>query len=234
MDRIIKEPVYLQICKVLKSLIEKGEFNRGERFLSEREVSARFEVSRTTANKALSSLVGEGILTYKKGVGTFVTEVSSKISADVQNFLKSAKDLTFDIKVFCERDFKDLPEAIRSVFNKEKSIYYIMTVYSIGSQPVLINRKYINTKEKLLSGADFITNDYYDFGLIKKDISLSKLKKNDAPLIKKEEGDVLYLIRDELVLNDALIYDVSLLRSDVVNFSMDLEGILNINYISEK
>ena len=60
MNSIVKEPVYLQICHVLKELIDKGEFSRGSRFLSEREVSARFDVSRTTANKALSSLVGRG------------------------------------------------------------------------------------------------------------------------------------------------------------------------------
>src|SRR4029453_16868789 len=47
-------------------------FKTGVRFLSEREVSSRFEVSRVTANKALSNLVSEGILEFRKGVGTFV------------------------------------------------------------------------------------------------------------------------------------------------------------------
>ena len=234
MDRIIKEPVYLQICRILKELVEDGEFKRGERFLSEREVSTRFEVSRTTANKALSSLVGEGILTYKKGIGTFVSEGSSKISADIQSFLRNSKKLSFDIKVFCERAYKDLPEAIQSVFDSEKSVYYIMAVYSIDDQPLLINRKYINTSEIIKDGSKFLKKDYFEFQLIKKEISLSRLKKNDAPLIKKEEGDVLYLVRDELTHDGSTIYDVTLLRGDVISLSMDLEGILNINYLSEK
>ncbi len=234
MDRIIKEPVYLQICRILKELVEDGEFKRGERFLSEREVSTRFEVSRTTANKALSSLVGEGILTYKKGIGTFVSEGSSKISADIQSFLKNSKKLSFDIKVFCERAYKDLPEAIQNVFDSEKSVYYIMAVYSLDDQPLLINRKYINTSENIKDGSKFLKKNYFEYRLIKKEISLSRLKKNDAPLIKKEEGDVLYLVRDELTHEGSTIYDVTLLRGDVISLSMDLDGILNINYLSEK
>ncbi len=234
MNSIVKEPVYLQICNILKNLIEKGEFSRGDRFLSEREVSSRFDVSRTTANKALSSLVGEGILTYKKGVGTFVTEGSSKISVNIQDFLRKNMGMAFDIKVFCERMFKEIPEAIQSVFREDFPIYYIMTVYSLSGTPVLINRKYINCPDPIPSGENFIKHDYFDFSLLRKDISLTRLKKNDAPLMKMEEGESLYLIRDELVRDKSVIYDVSLLRSDSISFTMDLDGILNIHYQSEK
>ena len=45
----------------------------GGRFLTERQVSERFQVSRATANKAVSNLVAEGLLTFRKGVGTFVS-----------------------------------------------------------------------------------------------------------------------------------------------------------------
>jgi DNA-binding GntR family transcriptional regulator len=234
MNSIIKEPVYLQICKVLKNLIESGEFSRGDRFLSEREVGSRFEVSRTTANKALSSLVGEGILTYKKGIGTFVTEGSQKISADIQSFIKNSSDLSYEIKVLCERSYKDIPEAIQNVFDENKSIYYIMTVYSMNHLPVIISRKYINCSGSIVSGDDFVSKDYYNYNLINKEISLSKLKKNDAPLMKMEEGDVLYLMKDELVHDDSVIYDVALMRGDYISFTMNLDGLLKINLGSDK
>lgn len=48
------------------------QYGSGDRFLTEREVSARFAVSRATSNKALSTLVAEGLLEFRKGVGTFV------------------------------------------------------------------------------------------------------------------------------------------------------------------
>jgi len=67
-----KQPIYQQLNEELRSLLGSGAFKTGVRFLTEREVSQRFEVSRATANKALSNLVSEGILEFKKGVGTFV------------------------------------------------------------------------------------------------------------------------------------------------------------------
>jgi len=69
---LVKQPLYQQLNEALRSLLSSGEFKTGARFLTEREVSQRFEISRATANKALSNLVSEGILEFKKGVGTFV------------------------------------------------------------------------------------------------------------------------------------------------------------------
>jgi GntR family transcriptional regulator len=69
---LVRQPIYQQLNEALRGLVSSGEFKTGARFLSEREVSLRFEVSRVTANKALSNLVSEGILEFRKGVGTFV------------------------------------------------------------------------------------------------------------------------------------------------------------------
>src|SRR5881394_2812444 len=69
---LVKQPIYQQLNEALRGILGAGEFKTGARFLTEREVSQRFGVSRATANKALSNLVSEGILEFKKGVGTFV------------------------------------------------------------------------------------------------------------------------------------------------------------------
>jgi len=71
-DKLVRDPVYKQLNDALRRLITSGEFTRGAKFLSEREIGERFSVSRATANKALSTLVAEGVLAFKKGVGTFV------------------------------------------------------------------------------------------------------------------------------------------------------------------
>jgi GntR family transcriptional regulator len=68
----VKEPVYLQLTQELREFIRRGHLSRGSRFLTEREISSRFAVSRPTANKALASLVAEGVLEFRKGIGTFV------------------------------------------------------------------------------------------------------------------------------------------------------------------
>jgi len=69
---LVKDPVYLQLHRALRDLIRGDQAAVGGRFLTEREIASRFGVSRATANKALSSLVAEGLLEFKKGVGTFV------------------------------------------------------------------------------------------------------------------------------------------------------------------
>lgn len=69
---LVRDPIYHQLNQALRALLREGEFKVGDQFLTERQVSERFGVSRITANKALSNLVAEGVLEFKKGVGTFV------------------------------------------------------------------------------------------------------------------------------------------------------------------
>jgi len=72
---IMRDPIYQQLNERLRALIRDGEISPGAKFPTEREVAGRFGVSRVTANKALSSLVGEGVLEFRKGVGTFVRDL---------------------------------------------------------------------------------------------------------------------------------------------------------------
>lgn len=68
---LVRSPVYQQLNDRLRALV-RDEFRPADQFLTERQVSERFQVSRATANKALASLVSEGLLEFRKGVGTFV------------------------------------------------------------------------------------------------------------------------------------------------------------------
>jgi GntR family transcriptional regulator len=69
---LVKDPIYQQLNQELRRVLRSGTYSQGDRFLTEREVSARFSVSRATSNKALSTLVAEGLLEFRKGIGTFV------------------------------------------------------------------------------------------------------------------------------------------------------------------
>ena len=66
-----KHPVYQQLNDRLRIALG-NKYRQGDKFLSEREISDKFSVSRATANKALTSLVSEGLLEYRRGIGTFV------------------------------------------------------------------------------------------------------------------------------------------------------------------
>ncbi|KQL52598.1 GntR family transcriptional regulator [Heyndrickxia shackletonii] len=66
-------PIYYQIQQVIKEQIKKGEWSVGDAIPSERILSEQFEVSRMTIRQAVQGLVDEGVLTRKRGSGTFVS-----------------------------------------------------------------------------------------------------------------------------------------------------------------
>lgn len=66
-----RSPVYQQLHQRLRTALA-AEYRSGDQFLTEREVAEKFQVSRPTANKALASLVSEGFLEFRRGLGTFV------------------------------------------------------------------------------------------------------------------------------------------------------------------
>lgn len=69
-----------------------AEYRSGDQFLTEREVAQKFQVSRATANKSLASLVSEGFLEFRKGLGTFVRrDVNDYDVRSLVSFTKKAR-----------------------------------------------------------------------------------------------------------------------------------------------
>jgi GntR family transcriptional regulator len=66
-------PVYHQIRRSVKHWILDKMYNPSDKIPSEHELANQFNVNRMTVRQALSSLVDEGILSRKRGNGTFVT-----------------------------------------------------------------------------------------------------------------------------------------------------------------
>jgi GntR family transcriptional regulator len=66
------KPMYMQIKDRIKEQILSGEFKKGEKIPSERELCQMFGVSRITARQAISEAINEGLLFTVQGKGTFV------------------------------------------------------------------------------------------------------------------------------------------------------------------
>ena len=66
-------PKYRQLQRRLAELVAT-ELAAGDRIPSERELTARFSVSRATVRQALDALAREGVLERRHGSGTFVAE----------------------------------------------------------------------------------------------------------------------------------------------------------------
>lgn len=66
-------PKYYQIYEHLVDEIRSGRFAEGDRFQSDNELTARYQVSRGTIREALRLLFQQGYLVREQGKGTFVT-----------------------------------------------------------------------------------------------------------------------------------------------------------------
>jgi len=85
-------PLYLQLAEGLRALIDDGSVRVGEALPSERELSTLTRISRVTVRKALDTLLREGMLSRRRGSGTYVAprieqpaSVLAGFSADIAN-----------------------------------------------------------------------------------------------------------------------------------------------------
>ncbi len=67
-------PYYVQVKDVLCRRIERGEWKPGEQLPSEAELCRLFDVSRIVIRQALREMMYEGLVTRRKGKGTFVAQ----------------------------------------------------------------------------------------------------------------------------------------------------------------
>jgi GntR family transcriptional regulator len=118
--QIVRSPVYQQLNERLRASLS-ADYHRGEQFLTEREISERFQVSRATANKALAGLVSEGLLEFRKGVGTFVRR--DRIDYDVRSLVSftekaraAGKKPATKVLAFAAIAAADAAPAVRAAF----------------------------------------------------------------------------------------------------------------------
>lgn len=71
-DKNLKVPMYIQLYKKLKNLIEKGELKEGEKLPSIRSLADDLEVNNVTIVNAYKLLEQENYVYSKKGSGTYV------------------------------------------------------------------------------------------------------------------------------------------------------------------
>ena len=126
----------------------------GSQFLSERQIGDRFGVSRATANKALSNLVAEGVLEFKKGIGTFVrcggldydlrSLVSFTDKAKAAGKIPSTTVLA--LKAMPIKAVANIEIARSLRLHPEDTVYYIERLRLADGIPVILEYRYVVEK----------------------------------------------------------------------------------------
>ncbi len=146
---LIRSPVYQQLNQRLRTALAK-EYRSGDQFLTEREVADKFQVSRATANKALASLVSEGFLEFRKGVGTFVRR--DVIDYDVRSLVSftekaraAGKKPSTELLTFGKLTVAEVEESLLEALNIEpaEELWELDRIRLADGVPVIFEHRYI-------------------------------------------------------------------------------------------
>ena len=75
-NKIMKQPLYLEISEYIKNKIIKGELKYGDKINSENELCEKFGTSRMTVRKGLAVLINENYIYPVPGKGNFVSDTN--------------------------------------------------------------------------------------------------------------------------------------------------------------
>ena len=103
-------PVYEQVVYAVKKAIVSGQILPGETFPSVRTLSQELKMNPNTAHKVVMTLVSEGLLEVRPGIGTVVAQAltatrgqrSLILNEEVERLVVEAKNLSLDLKEVLE------------------------------------------------------------------------------------------------------------------------------------
>lgn len=86
-------PLYERVKRLVTGAVRAGELRPGDAIPAERDVAARLDISRVTVRKAYSELVREGVLTQRRGSGTFVASPVRRIEQPLSRLTSFTEDM---------------------------------------------------------------------------------------------------------------------------------------------
>lgn len=203
--KIVKEPIYQQLIKILRSLIQSGEYDIGDQFLTESEICTRYEISKNTVNKAVTSLISEGLLEFRKGLGTFIRFKNSQYDLhSLISFTKMAESIgktpSTEVLEFKKISSDEVSREVRSALQvmEAKPLYYMKRLRLLEGKPSIIETRYVDEslspglkKSDVSRSIIAMWMDKYNLELAGADQTLRAVLLSDenARLLKERTGD---------------------------------------------
>lgn len=141
-------PVYYQIREQIKENILKGILQTNDTLPSERELCEQLKISRMTVKQAMDSLMNEGLVSKKKGVGTFVSvpkiaQPLTKLTSFTDDMLRRGmKPGSRTITLSVEKPSEDIINTLQLI-NKDKVIY-VKRLRLADGEPMAVETTYLS------------------------------------------------------------------------------------------
>lgn len=225
-----KQPLYDQLVDILTEKIEK-EYRPGDLLPSERELSERYGLSRTTVRLALQELEKLGMVVRQHGRGTFVADRSTQVAnlSQTYSFTEHMRSLGREpettILEFSELDAdKNLAEHMGTRLGDR--LFKLKRLRAADGIPMMVEvtylpvRKFLTLTRRQLDGMplyDVMEKLYHEkIRVAEEEFFASVARPADAHLLDiPENAPVLDLVRTTYNMSNEIIeYTLSVARAD--------------------
>lgn len=202
----VKKSKPYQIKDKIQKWIYQEKFNYGEMIPSERKLSKKFNVSRTTIRNALNILIDEGLLMNRQGTGTFVCktrfeEGMNYLISYTQDMINRGLEPSSKV-IEIKKQKCDWNVMNKLNLEKDKSIIKIKRLRLANDEPMTIQtsilpyEKFRNIEEFNFENSSLtkIIEDNYGYKIIN---AVQKIRARKA---KEQESKMLDIPTDSSVL----------------------------------
>lgn len=231
-----KQPLYDQLVDILTDKIE-NECSPGDMLPSERELSLRYGLSRTTVRLALQELERQGLVIRQHGRGTFVADRSAK-TTDLQHtysFSEQMRELgrspQTTVLEFAELEAdKSIAEHMGTHIGEK--VFKLKRLRAADGMPLMVEttylpvRKFLSLELSMLDGHSLYDVIEMTYGeqvrVAEEEFFASVARLSDARLLDIDEGDpVLDLVRTTFNMqNEVIEYTLSVARADQFKYKV--------------
>jgi DNA-binding GntR family transcriptional regulator len=161
-------PKHVDISEKLRSEIEEGLYEPGEKLPSEFDLGERFSVSRTTIRRAIADLTRQGLVTTYQGKGCFVAHhekvnfslASPLIYFDAELKRQNLEGTVKSIRFECIDAPKDIAKRLQ-LSDKSRRVYWQEKVIYAGDESIALDITYYRRRIGDLLGDQLQTGFTY-------------------------------------------------------------------------
>jgi len=232
-------PLYHQLKNIIKAQIITGAIQPGDKIPSESELGERYGVSRITVRQAINSLVQEGYLYRKQGVGTFVTSLKLRRRLPrLYSFTEDMRELGLEpSSQVLEQKVVEADEEMAEILKLppgDKRVNRLVRVRLANGEPILLERTFIPyylcpdlTTEDLERGSLYsLLREKYNLLLdhAYETYEVGKVRKEEAKVLKCPSGFPAFVIERLTYLKTEIPVEwtKSVARGDRLRFTVRL------------
>mgnify|MGYP003148474345 FL=1 len=232
------KPAIVDLAERIQTDIQARKLKPGDPYFTTSETARSFQVSGTTANRALQLLTQRRVLVRKQRAGTFIAEPGKKQSYGLkcvhlvvhQKFLEREGLLADGIVIGIQREMPDAELQFNFLPHREEEVYVqeIVNRALKSSEPegFVLQRAQVGVQRILEeSGLPTVVN-----GLLQPSISgLAQIDRDQEQigrlliqeLLRKKCTRILIVLRDQVTAGDHQLLDVIQRELTAAGFSLD-------------